>query len=89
MTGVTKPHSSDRSDEKNAVIKFNVSILPETYIPFYVTVVTVVTEVTLVTVVRVVRVVRVVKIVKKKKILSLLFLLFFCNTICCYLPMRQ
>ena len=33
VTVVTKQHRFDSSDKKNAVTKFNVNFLPETYIP--------------------------------------------------------
>ena len=76
VTVVTKEHSSDNSDKKNVLIKFNVNVLPETYITSYVTVVTLVTEMTKVTLVTVVTVVRVMRVVKKK-VLSLFFLFYF------------
>ena len=48
MTVVTKQHSGDSSGKKSRH-KFNVNVLPETYIPSNVPVVTVVTEVAVVT----------------------------------------
>ena len=49
MTVMTKQHSIGSSDTKNSVIKFIVNVLPETYIPSYVTVAIVGTEVKVVT----------------------------------------
>ena len=46
---MTKQHSIGSSDTKNSVIKFIVNVLPETYIPSYVTVAIVGTEVKVVT----------------------------------------
>ena len=71
-----------RAAKKNAVTKFNVNVLPETYIPSYVTVLTVVTEVTVVIVETVVTEVTVVTVVTvtvvTKKHLSLFFFIFLC-----------
>ena len=50
VTVVNKQKSSGSSD-KNAITKFNVNVLPETYIPSYITVAIVGTVVTVLTVV--------------------------------------